>query len=111
MAAFGRGRRTAPRQRRPHLVGVAIAAVASTLAPTAIAYQDLGTLLARHPGVATRWHEHLIASPFGTIHAAMFTLARPIGTAVPHPPAYALGNFDPQELTAPIATEPLGDGS
>ncbi len=111
MAAFGRGRRTAPRQRRPHLVGVAIAAVASTLAPTAIAYQDLGALLARQPGVADRWHEHLIASPFGTIHAAMFTLPRPIGTAVPHPPVYALANFDPLELTAPIAAEPLGDGS
>lgn len=111
MAAFGLTETWAPRLRRAHLVTVAIAAVASTLAPTAIAYQDLGTLLARQPGIAARWHEHLIASPFGTIHAAMFTLARPIGTAVPHPPAYALANFDPQELTAPIATEPLGDGS
>jgi spore germination cell wall hydrolase CwlJ-like protein len=93
------------------MLSVAIAAVASTLAPTAIAYQDLGALLAHQPGVAARWHEHLIASPFGTIHAAMFTLPRPIGTTVPHPPAYALANFDPQKLTAPIAAEPFGDGS
>ena len=111
MAAFGRTRRTAPQRRRPHLLSVAIAAVASTLAPTAIAYQDLGALLARQPGVADRWHEHLIASPFGTIHAAMFTLPRPLGTTVPHPPVYALANFDPLDLTASIAAEPLGDGS
>jgi spore germination cell wall hydrolase CwlJ-like protein len=111
MAAFGRTPESAPRWRRSHVLSVAIAAVASTLAPTAIAYQDLGTLLARQPGVANRWHNHLIASPFGTIHAAMFTLPRPVGTAVPHPPAYALANFDPLEVTGRIAAEPLGDGS
>lgn len=111
MAAFGQARGAALWRRRAHVLSVAIAAVASTLAPTAIAYQDLGALLARQPGVAERWHEHLIASPFGTIHAAMFTLPRPIGTSVPHPPAYALANFDPLDLTVPIATDPLGDGS
>jgi spore germination cell wall hydrolase CwlJ-like protein len=101
----------APRRRQRHLVSVAIATLASTFAPTAIAFQDLGALLAHQPGLAQRWHEHLIASPFGTIHAAMFTLPRPIGTSLPHPPVYALANFDPLDLTAPIASEPLGDGS
>ena len=39
-------------------------------------------MLARQPGVAARARAHLIASPFGTIHAAMFGLPRPIGTAI-----------------------------
>jgi spore germination cell wall hydrolase CwlJ-like protein len=90
---------------------VAAAALAVTLAPTSAAYQDLGALLANQPGVAQRWHDHLIASPFGTIHAATFSFPSPVGTAVPHPPAYALANFDPLDVTKPIATEPLGDGS
>jgi spore germination cell wall hydrolase CwlJ-like protein len=92
-------------------VGVAAAALAVTLAPSSAAYQDLGALLANQPGVAQRWHDHLIASPFGTIHAATFSFPSPVGTTVPQPPAYALANFDPLELTKPIATEPLGDGS
>jgi spore germination cell wall hydrolase CwlJ-like protein len=71
----------------------------------------LGALLTRQPGVAEGAREHLIASPFGTIHAATFSLPRPIGTTLPHPPIYALANFDPLDLTAPIAMEPLGDGS
>ena len=81
------------------------------LAPTSAAYQDLSALLANQAGVAQRWHDHLLASPFGTIHAATFSFPSPIGTTVPHPPVYALANFDPLDMTKPIATEPLGDGS
>jgi spore germination cell wall hydrolase CwlJ-like protein len=88
-----------------------LAAVLMSLAPSGIAYQDLGALLAHQPGVAKRWHEHLIASPFGTIHAATFSLPRPVGTGLPHPPLYALANFDPLDLTESIGAEPLGDGS
>jgi spore germination cell wall hydrolase CwlJ-like protein len=90
---------------------VIAATLAVTLAPTSAAYQDLGALLANQPGVAQRWHDHLIASPFGTIHAATFSFPSPVGTTVPHPPVYALANFDPLDVTKPIATEPLGDGS
>jgi spore germination cell wall hydrolase CwlJ-like protein len=109
--ALSRAENTAPRRRRPGRVGVAAAALAITLAPTSAAYQDLGALLANQPGVAQRWHDHLIASPFGTIHAATFSFPSPLGTGVPHPPVYALANFDPLDVTKPIATEPLGDGS
>ena len=66
-------------------------------------------MLARQPGVAKRWQQHLIASPFGTIHAAMFSLPRPVGTAIPHPPIYALANFDPADITGSIGKQPLGD--
>ncbi|MBI3702524.1 MAG: cell wall hydrolase, partial [Rhizobiales bacterium] len=70
-----------------------------------------GALLARQPAVAARARAHLIASPFGTIHAAMFSLPRPVGTAIPLPPIYALANFDPTDITGSIGAEPLGDGS
>jgi len=72
------------------------------LVPTTIAYQDLGALLVHQPGVSQRWREHLIASPFGTIHAATFSMPRPLGTRIPHPPLYALANFDPLPESAKL---------
>jgi spore germination cell wall hydrolase CwlJ-like protein len=39
----------------------------------------------------------------------MFSLPRPIGTAIPHPPLYALANFDPTDITGSIASQFLGD--
>jgi len=81
------------------------------LFPRSIGFQDLGALLAHQPGVAERAREHLIASPFGTIHAATFSLPRPVGTGIPHPPLYALANFDPGAVTGSIGAQPLGDGS
>ncbi|MFZ0846299.1 MAG: cell wall hydrolase [Pseudolabrys sp.] len=85
--------------------------MAIALLPTSIGFQDLGALLARQPAVAERARAHLIASPFGTIHAAMFSLPRPVGTAIPPPPIYALANFDPADITGSIGSQPLGDGS
>ena len=100
------GRETgAGKRRRTKSARIAVAAMLMTLVPTGIAYQDLGALLAHQPGVAQRWREHLIASPFGTIHAATFSMPRPIGTSIPHPPLYALANFDPLDLTAAIGAE------
>jgi spore germination cell wall hydrolase CwlJ-like protein len=92
-------------------VSIAIGAAALTLLPSRIAFQDLGALIARQPAVTKRWQQHLIASPFGTIHAAMFSLPRPVGTAIPHPPIYALANFDPLAITGSIGRQPLGDGT
>lgn len=80
-----------------------------TLLPNAIGFQDLGALLARQPAVTERVRERLIASPFGTIHAAMFSMPRPIGTLIPPPPVYALANFDPADITGSIGAQPLGD--
>jgi spore germination cell wall hydrolase CwlJ-like protein len=74
-------------------------------------FGDLGALLARQPGVTARAHKYLIASPFGTIHAATFSLPQPIGTAIPHPPVYALANFDPTDITGSIGAQLLGDPS
>ena len=95
------------RQRGAARVGVL--ALTFALMPTQVAYQDLGALLAHQPGVAARARAFLIASPFGTIHAATFSLPQPIGTAIPHPPIYALANFDPGEIARSIGRQFLGD--
>jgi spore germination cell wall hydrolase CwlJ-like protein len=96
-------------RRRPRAASIGIALALLTVFPESIGFQDLGALLARQPGVARRWQQHLIASPFGTIHAAMFSLPRPIGTSIPHPPIYALANFDPADITGSIGRQLLGD--
>ncbi len=99
------------RKRRKRLAKICLGAVALALFPSRIGLQDLGALLAHQPGVIERAREHLIASPFGTIHAAMFSLARPLGTGIPHPPIYALANFDPGDLAGSIGSQMLGDAS
>src|SRR6516162_5387698 len=80
----------------------------AALAPTSIGYQDLAAFLARHPGVSERLREHMIASPFGTIHAATFSFSRPIGTGIPEPLGPQPVNFDPRSLDVKVwsANEP-----
>ncbi|MDO9413165.1 MAG: cell wall hydrolase [Pseudolabrys sp.] len=92
-------------------VRMSIGALVIALLPSTIGFQDLGALLARQPAVADRAREHLIASPFGTIHASMFSMPRPIGTAIPPPPVYALANFDPDDIAGSIGAQPLGDAN
>lgn len=99
------------RRRRRKLASIGFATLAFTVFPRTIAFQDLGALIAHQPGIAERAREHLIASPFGTIHAATFSFPRPVGTRIPHPPIYALANFDPADITGSISTQPLGDGT
>jgi spore germination cell wall hydrolase CwlJ-like protein len=64
---------------------------------TGIGYQDLGALIAQQPSVSARAREHLIASPFGTIHAATFSLPRPVGTFMPEPDTVMLARFTPAD--------------
>jgi spore germination cell wall hydrolase CwlJ-like protein len=97
------------RNRRRHKVAVAFGALVFTLIPATMGFGDLGALLARQPGVTARAHKYIIASPFGTIHAATFSIPRPIGTAMPYPPLYALANFDPTDIAASIGAQLLGD--
>src|SRR4051812_14080358 len=65
------------------------------LVPTQSGYQDLQALLARQPAVANRARQHIIASPFGTIHTATFSFPRPVGTSIPTPPSFHLTAYDP----------------
>jgi hypothetical protein len=93
------------------VVRIGFGALAMSLLPCTIGFQDLGALLARQPAVSERARARLIASPFGTIHAAMFSMPRPVGTAIPPPPIYALANFDPADITGSIGSQPLGDAA
>jgi spore germination cell wall hydrolase CwlJ-like protein len=97
------------RRRRRRLASIGCGVLIFALLPNSVGFQDLGALLARQPGVAERAQRHVIASPFGTIHAATFSMPNPIGTAIPHPPLYALANFDPNDITSSIASQFLGD--
>lgn len=74
-----------------------LAALATVLLPTSVGYQDLASLIAQQPAVSERWREHMIASPFGTIHAATFSLPRPIGTGMPESENVRLARFDPDD--------------
>jgi hypothetical protein len=82
-----------------------LSAFCGTLLPTTIGYQDLAALLARPSGVVENLHQHLIASPFGTIEPATFSYARPIGTEMPEP-LYQTVSFEPNAADArSFATE------
>ena len=79
-----------------------LCALLAVLAPSSIGFQDLAAYLARQPGVSERWRDHLIASPFGTIHAATFSFARPIGTTLSEPIGARPVNFDPRSLDVKV---------
>jgi len=81
-----------------------LSAFCAALAPTSIGYQDLAALFARQPGVSERLREHMIASPFGAIHAATFSFSRPIGTGMPEPLGPQPVNFDPRSLDEVVNT-------
>lgn len=102
-----RKRISSRRWRRPAQIGAFALVVA--LVPKQAAYQDLGALLAHQPGVSERARAYVLSSPFGTIHAAIFSMPHPIGTAIPHPPIYALANFDPFDISSSIGSQMLGD--
>src|SRR3954452_18546211 len=77
------------------------------LTPTQVGYQDLAALLGQQPTVAARWREHLIASPFGTIHAATFSLPRPVGTSIPEAPLVRLASLNADDVTGSIGSDPF----
>ena len=66
--------------------------------PTNVGYQDLAALIAQQPGVSQRWREHVLTSPFGTIHAATFSFPRPMGSSIPDPFGLRPAAFDPRSL-------------
>ena len=97
------------RPERPGLAPIALGLLIFALTPTSIGYQDLGSLVAQQPQIAAHWREHMIASPFGTIHASMFSLPRPLGTGMPDPAGFRLARFEARdgEITGAIRTVSL----
>ncbi len=73
--------------------------LALSLMPRSIGYQDLVSLMARQSDLSQRARAHMLASPFGTIHAATFSFPQPVGTDIPELPPYQLasiGGADPE---------------
>jgi spore germination cell wall hydrolase CwlJ-like protein len=95
--------------RRQKIAAVGCGALLLTLIPVTMGRGDLGALLARQPDVAARATKYILSSPFKAIHAATFSLPQPVGTVIPHPPVYALANFDPNDVATSIGALLLGD--
>lgn len=81
------------------VVPFGVAATIFLVMPSRSGYQDLASLMAQQPSVSERWREHLINSPFGTIHAATFSFQRPIGTSSQDfLPAFVAGSDELQRI-------------
>ncbi len=87
--------------------------VAAGLMPTMIGHQDLAALIAQRPLAVQQWHSHNIASPFGTIEAATFSMPMPLSEAMPVSLSYALAGLDPgnADITGSIKERMLGDAA
>jgi len=72
-----------------------LAVLVLTLLPARIGDQDMAALIARRPAAGDGFRAHLIASPFGTIHAATFSFPQPVGTGIPASAAVHLAAYDP----------------
>src|SRR5262245_54667030 len=82
------------------IVPFGLTAVMLIVVPINAGHQDVGVAMAGVPDQAQLRRQALIASPFGTIHASTFSLPRPVGTAMPEPPAVRLATLDPSALRA-----------
>jgi spore germination cell wall hydrolase CwlJ-like protein len=69
------------------------------LMPTETGYQDIGSLLARQPGVAERWQKRVFSAA-SSIQLATYSFSVPIGAASPQAAAYRLASLDPQSVDA-----------
>src|SRR5512140_614485 len=65
------------------------------LTPTEIGYQDIGSLLARQPGVAERWQKRVFSAA-SSIQLATFSFSIPIGASTPQSASYRLASLDTQ---------------
>jgi hypothetical protein len=87
-----------------------LSVLAMGLIPRSIGYQDLVALMAQQSEVSQRARAHMMASPFGTIHAATFSFPRPVGTRIPDPPLVQLASIDAYdpETTGALGRDPFG---
>jgi spore germination cell wall hydrolase CwlJ-like protein len=91
--------RNGPRGAEVASFGLAILLYVVT--PTQIGDHDIEPLAP----LAWRWHDHSIASPFGTIHDAMFRMPQPIGTEIPEPPRVHLASLGLSDITGSIGLD------
>jgi spore germination cell wall hydrolase CwlJ-like protein len=91
------------------LAAFGLAGVFFFFGSTSIGYQDLGALIPQEQKPA-RLREHAIASPFGTIHEATFSLPQPVGTGIPEAPRIRFASLDPtDDIVGSINGGPLSD--
>ena len=104
------GVRNRPKGARFAFFGLGLCAFALT--PTEVGYQDIGSLLARQPGVAERWQKRVF-SAVSTIQVATYSFGRPLGTSSPQASLYQLASFqlvspgNDRDVTGSINRNPL----
>ena len=91
------------------LVPYGCAALILLLGSTSIGYQDIAALMAQQAAAGERLRERLIASPFGTIHAATFSLPQPVGTQIPVPDPVRLARFNADPDATSVNRSGKGD--
>jgi Cell Wall Hydrolase len=110
VAFYRRDKRDSSTGPRPAIFATGTVCFVLASLPAPVGYQDFAAFIARQPAVGEHLRSHLIASPFGTIHAATFSLPQPVGTAMPLGGMVHLANFDPNaEITASISPRSLVD--
>jgi spore germination cell wall hydrolase CwlJ-like protein len=75
---------------------------------TQLEFHDLGALIAPRAEASDYAPDHLMASPFGTIHASLFTFPRLVTADAPNIRLAAL-DFDSSDVTGSIASRGLID--
>ncbi|HTO65161.1 MAG TPA: cell wall hydrolase [Bradyrhizobium sp.] len=77
------------------------------LMPTETGYQDIGSLLARQPGVVERWQKRVFAGA-SSIQLATYSFSVPIGASTPQAAAYRLASLDSQgsDVTGALPRNP-----
>ncbi|GGI26539.1 cell wall hydrolase [Bradyrhizobium guangdongense] len=75
------------------------------LMPREIGYQDIGSLLARQPGVAERWQKQVFSAA-SSIQLATYSFSRPIGTSAPQSAMVRLASLDGRDVTGSIPRNP-----
>jgi spore germination cell wall hydrolase CwlJ-like protein len=77
------------------------------LMPTETGYQDIGSLLARQPGVVERWQKRAFAGA-SSIQLATYSFSVPIGAATPQAAAYRLASLEAQggDVTGALPRNP-----
>lgn len=76
------------------------------LMPKETGYQDIGSLLARQPGVAERWQKQVFSAA-ASIQLATYSFSRPIGTSVPQSAMVRLASLDGRDVTGSISRNPV----
>lgn len=76
------------------------------LMPRETGYQDIGSLLARQPGVAERWQKQVFSAA-SSIQLATYSFSRPIGTSVPQSAMVRLARLDGRDVTGSISRNPM----